>query len=524
MNPSIVALPVAIPLFAAALTLVAGRRPRAQLWISVVALTLVLAVATVLLIQVEEHGTIAFSVGGWPPPIGIELVADRLSVLMVIVSAAVTLAVLVYSQGQGISDANEETPLSIYHPTYLVLVAGVANAFLAGDLFNLFVGFEILLGASYVLITLGGTRSRVRAGTTYVVVGVISSTLFLIAIALIYAATGTVNMAQLSIRLADVAVPVALGLQAMLLVAFAIKAAIFPLSAWLPDSYPTAPAPITAVFAGLLTKVGVYAILRTQTLLFPEGRLDSLLMWAGLLTMIVGILGAVAQSDIKRMLSFTLVSHIGFIVFGIGLATTDAVSAAMYYVIHHIIVQTTLFLIAGLVERTAGTTSIPRLGGLARLAPFLAAIFLVSAFNLSGIPPLSGFLGKLGLMEAAVDKGGWLSYVLVAGGIVTTLLTLFAIGKVWNGAFWQAPPDRLLRNFGVNEDGVIVDEERSTKTIIPPGMMIPTTALVALALALTVFAGPIFEYTQRASQELIQRTPYIEAVFNKDAINQEVPR
>lgn len=524
MNPSIVALPVAIPLLGAALTLIAGRRPRIQLAISVVALALVLAVSIVLLLQVEANGTIAFSVGNWPAPIGIELVADRLSVLMVLVSAAVTLAVLIYSQGQGISDANEETPLSIYHPTYLVLVAGVTDAFLAGDLFNMFVGFEILLGASYVLITLGGTRSRIRAGTTYIIVGVVSSTLFLIAIALIYAATGTVNMAQLSFRLADIAAPVALGLQAMLLVAFAVKAAIFPLSAWLPDSYPTAPAPITAVFAGLLTKVGIYAIIRTQTLLFPEGRLDAMLMWAGLLTMLIGILGAVAQSDIKRMFSFTLVSHIGFIVFGIGLATTDAMSAAMFYVVHHIIVQTTLFLIAGLIERTSGTTAIPRLGGLARLTPLLAGLFLIAALNLSGIPPLSGFFGKLGLLEAAVSKGGWLAYVLVAGGIVTTLLTLFAIAKAWSGAFWQAPPERLQRRFGVNEDCVVVDSERSQSTIIPTWMLIPTMALVGLAFALTAFAGPIFDYTQQTSEELAQRSSYIDATFQQDLPPKEAMR
>lgn len=520
MTSAYLALPVSIPLFAAGLTLVAGRRPRLQQLISVCALAAVLLISIAILIYVDRNGPLAFSVGGWTAPLGIELVADRLSALMLVVSSAVTLCVLLYSLGQGVADANEQTPLSIYHPTYLILSAGVANAFLAGDLFNLFVGFEILLAASYVLLTLGGTRARIRAGTTYIVVGIVSSLLFLIAIAMVYAATGTLNMAQLAIRLDGVALPVAITLQVSLLVAFGIKAAIFPLSAWLPDSYPTAPAPVTAVFAGLLTKVGVYAILRVQTLLFPNGALDTVLLWAGLFTMVVGILGAVAQSDLKRLLSFTLVSHIGFIVFGIGLASEAALSGAIYYVIHHITVQTTLFLIAGLVERAVGTTSIPRLGGLAKLAPMLAILFLVAGLNLAGIPPLSGFLGKLGLMQAGVAADNPLAYVLVAGGAVTTLLTLFAIAKAWNGAFWQTPSDRVARSFGVSitdASGATVKIKRApmaTQTQhLPVGMVAPTAVLLCIGLALTIFAGPLFDYTARSSQDLIERTPYIESVF-----------
>ena len=225
----------------------------------------------------------------------------------------------------------------------------------------------------------------------------------------------------------------------MLLIAFCIKAAVFPLSAWLPDSYPTAPAPVTAVFAGLLTKVGVYAIIRTQTLLFPGGALDDLLMWAGLATMVMGILGAVAQTDIRRMLSFTLVSHIGYMVFGIALGTAAGLAGAIFYVAHHIAIQTTLFLVAGLVERQGGSTSVDRLGGLAKRSPLLAVLFFVPAMNLAGIPPLSGFIGKLGLLEAGVADGSPLALTLVAGGVVTSLLTLLAVARVWTRAFWRPP-------------------------------------------------------------------------------------
>ena len=431
-------LPVLLPLLgAAAALLVGGRHPRTQRTLSILVLAAVLVVSVALLVLADADGADAVSVGGWPVPLGIVLVVDRLSALMLVVAATVALGVLVFAVGQGAADGDEETPISIFHPTFLVLIAGVANAFLAGDLFNLYVGFEILLTASYVLLTLGGSAPRIRAGITYIIVSLLSSLLFLAAIALVYASTGTVNMAQLAVRLQDLPDGTQLLLQSMLLIAFCIKAAVFPLSAWLPDSYPTAPAPVTAVFAGLLTKVGVYAVIRTQTLLFPGGALDQVLMWAALATMVIGILGAVAQTDIRRILSFTLVSHIGYMVFGISLASQAGLAGAIFYVVHHIAIQTTLFLVAGLVERQGGSTSVDRLGGLALGSPVLAILFFVPAMNLAGIPPFSGFIGKLGLLEAGIADGGWLPVVLVAGGAVTSLLTLLAISRVWNRAFWR---------------------------------------------------------------------------------------
>ena len=357
------------------------------------------------------------NIGGWLPPWGITMVVDQFSSLMLVVSSAVSLAVLVYATGQGMADGDQDAPVSIFHPTYLILVAGVSNAFLSGDLFNLYVGFEILLTASYVLMTLGGTGPRIRAGVTYVVVSVVSSVLFLISIAMVYGATGTVNMADLAIKLADLDEGTQTLLHVMLLVAFGIKAAVFPLSFWLPDSYPTAPAPVTAVFAGLLTKVGVYAMVRTETLLFPGDSLNTPLMVAALLTMVVGILGALAQSDIKRLLSFTLVSHIGYMVFGLAMSSVAGLGAAVFYVAHHITIQTSLFLVTGLIERRGGSSSVDRLAGLAKLSPLLALLFFIPAMNLAGIPPFSGFLGKVGLMQAGIELGTPLAYALVIGGV-----------------------------------------------------------------------------------------------------------
>ena len=387
-------LAVMLPVLGAAVTFMLVRRPRAQITVTVSALVLTLVLDALLLAAVWDTGIAAVHLGGWPAPLGITLVVDRLSALMLVVSALVTLAVLLYASAQGLINRDEGGPVSIFHPTFLILVAGVSNAFLAGDLFNLYVGFEILLTSSYVLLTMGGTAQRIRAGITYVVVSVLSSVVFLIAIAMIYAATGTVNMADLAVKLGELPTDVQMVLHVLLLVGFGIKAAVFPLSFWLPDSYPTAPAPVTAVFAGLLTKVGVYAMIRTETLLFPGEHVNALLLVVAALTMVVGILGALAQTDIKRILSFILVSHIGYMIFGLGLATEAGLAATVYYVAHHITVQTALFLVTGLIENRAGTANIDRLGSLAKVSPFVSVLFLVPALNLGGIPPFSGFLGK----------------------------------------------------------------------------------------------------------------------------------
>ncbi|BBX66872.1 Na+/H+ antiporter subunit D [Mycolicibacterium psychrotolerans] len=527
-------LPVLVPMLAAALTLLAGRKPRLQRGIAVLALSVVLVVAAMLVHLADRDGTIALQVGGWGPtepgmgPLGITLVVDRLSALMLVVSSVVLLAVVFYAIGQGIRDGDGRQPVSIFLPTYLVLSAGVFMAFLAGDLFNLFVGFEVLLNASFVLLTIGASRERVRAGISYVMVSMVSSLVFLFGIALVYATTGTLNMAELSVRLDGVSEGTRTALFAVLLVAFGIKAAVFPLSTWLPDSYPTAPAPVTAVFAGLLTKVGVYAIIRSHSLLFPGGAMDNVLLVAGLATMLMGILGAIAQSDIKRLLSFTLVSHIGYMVFGIALSNQLGMSGAIYYVAHHILVQTTLFLVVGLIERQAGASTLERLGGLAAASPVLAFVFVVPALNLGGIPPFSGFIGKVALLEAGSQSGSVLAWMLVAGSVITSLLTLYVIARVWTKAFWRSRKDAPEGHLSGGAPTVLLDDPEDSVDIefvdrddvgrMPIGMLVPTGALIVVGLTLTVAAGPIFAYSDRAAAEVLDRGQYISAVLG------EVPR
>jgi multicomponent Na+:H+ antiporter subunit D len=498
-------LPVVLPLLGAGLTLVMARRPAAQRLVSLAVLTVVLAVAVALLVLADRTGAQSVVLGGWQPPLGIVLVVDRLSALLLVTSAIVTLGVLVYSVGQGTADGDSETPVSIYHPTYLILVAGVANAFLSGDLFNLYVGFEILLVASYVLLTVGGTEARVRAGVTYVIVSLVSSVLFLSAIALVYGATGTVNLAQLAERLPELPADTQLLLHIALLLGFGIKAAVFPLAFWLPDSYPTAPAPVTAVFAGLLTKVGIYAIIRTESLLFPGEALTGVLLVAALLTLIVAILGAIAQNDLKRLLSFTLVSHIGYMVFGIAIGSVAGLAAAIFYAVHHITIQTALFLASGLVERGGGTPSGRRLGGLAQLSPLLGVLYFIPAMNLAGIPPLSGFVGKLGLFRAGVAEGGWLVYTVVAAGALTSLLTLYAVARVWNVAFWRSPLEA--------EDPEPVLLDPSPKGVLPRTMVAATAAMVAVGVLLAVIAGPVWAVSTRAAEDLMDQSAYVGTVL-----------
>ncbi|NRQ36654.1 Na+/H+ antiporter subunit D [Nonomuraea sp. NN258] len=511
----LVCVPVLLPLLAAGLKLAIGGRLRyVQASISLGTLAVSLAVSVLLLIAVDDGGPLVTDLGGWVAPVGICLVADRLSTLVLVVSQAVTFCVMVYSVANAYDEQEHDAPMAIFHPAFLVMAAGVADAFLSGDLFNLFVAFEMLLSGSYVLLTFGGTESRIRAGATYTLMALASSMLFLIAIAITYAATGTLSMAQLAVRFGTLPELVKLLVELTLLLAFAIKAAIFPVSAWLPDSYPTAPAPATAVFAGLLTKVGVYSIIRLEALLFPGGPVSTLLMWVALATMLVGVLGAVAQTDIKRMLSFTLVSHIGFMVFGVGLSTVMGMAGAVFYVVHHITVQTSLFLVTGLIERRTGTTSVTRLGGLMTVTPVIAVLFFVPAMNLSGIPPMSGFLGKLMLIQAALDKGGWLAIVLVAGGLVTSLLTLYAIAKTWGKAFWRRPKKSRFGRV-VESEEYTGEDPVVTTTSTPPALLGATVALVGLGLSFTVLAGPLSALAVRAAGELMAREPYITAVLGR---------
>jgi multicomponent Na+:H+ antiporter subunit D len=490
---ALLAGPILLPLFGAALSIGLGRSRTAQRLIGVATLGLVAVSSVVLLLRVDDDGIASVQAGGWEAPIGITLVADRLAAIMLVIAVLMLLAVLIYAIGQ---PGAEEDHVG-FHPVYLILSAGVAAAFLTGDLFNLFVAFEVMLMASYVLITLGGRAEQVRSGMTYVVISLLASTLFLLAIAFLYASTGTVNLADLSTKVADLPSGVRSGLALLLVVVFGIKSAIFPLFFWLPDSYPTAPTPVTAVFAGLLTKVGVYALLRTQTLLFPADTQPGtvLLVVAGL-TMVVGVFGAITQNDIKRILSFHIVSQIGYMIMGLGMFTVAGLAGAVIYIIHHIVVKTTLFLVAGLIEQRTGTAQIAELSGLRRLEPVLAVLFILPALSLAGIPPFSGFVAKLALVQAGLSTG---EYLVVAVSLAVSLLTLFSMTKIWANTFWG--PDQS------NDIG---------RTLTAPrrALMVGSTAgLVVLSLGIAAGSGPLYNLSERTARDLMDRSGYVNQVL-----------
>lgn len=492
----LIPLPIVLPLAGAGLSIALGRWRWVQRAIGLVVLTATSIISIVLLVQVDQNGGAAVQVGAWEAPAGITLVADRLATIMLAIASVMLLAVLVYAIGQG---GSERTRVA-FHPVYLVLAAGVSASFLTGDLFNLFVAFEMMLTASYVLITLGGRREQIRTGMTYVVISLVASALFLTALALLYAATGTVNLADLSVKMADLPSEVRVAFAVLLLLVFGIKAALFPLFFWLPDSYPTAPSPVTAVFAGLLTKVGIYAIIRTQLLLVPEvDRPAGLILLIAALTMAVGVLGAIAQDDIKRILSFHIVSQIGYMVMGLGLFTVAGIAGAVFYIIHHIVVKTTLFLVSGLVEHSAGTCGLARIGGIARRFPLVGWLFLLPALSLAGIPPFSGFIAKVGLVQAGIEGRAW---AVVAVSIVVSVLTLFSMTKIWGGAFWGDP------HVEVEADDPAVARWGGT---VP--MLGATIALVAISLAIAVFAGPLYELAERAAADLLDPAGYVEVVL-----------
>ena len=494
---ALLTLPILLPLLGAGCSMVVGRSRIAQRVVSLTVLTSVAGVSVALLVVVDRDGPVSTQGGGWPAPMGISLVADRLSALLLAVASVMLLAVLVYAIGQPGAERNHVG----FQSVYLVLAAGVAGAFLTGDLFNLFVSFEMMLAASYVLITLGARRDQVRAGMTYVVISLLASTLFLTALALVYSATGTLNFADLSERMDQLSPGLRSAFSVLLLVVFGIKAGLFPLFFWLPDSYPTAPSAVTAVFAGLLTKVGVYAIIRSQTLLFDEhSRPSTLILVLAGATMTIGALGAIAQDDVKRILSFHIVSHVGFMVMGVGFFTVAGLGGAVFYTVHHIVVMTTLFLTGGLIEHVGGSSRLSHVGGLVRSAPVVAVLFLVPALSLAGMPPFSGFVAKVGLLRAGIAEH---QGVVVAVALVVSLLTLFSMMKVWSAVFWGAPdPEEAPA------------DRRTARPLMtaPPLMAAPTMVLAALSVVIAVMAGPIHELSLRAAEGLLDPRAYLEAV------------
>lgn len=486
--------PIIIPLLTAILTTLLYRAPRAQRWVSLVGATVLLGASLGLLNEVWYQGIQVAQMGNWRAPYGITLVADLFSAIMVTVTGIIGFAVALYS----LAEIDAARVKFGYHPLYHFLLMGVCGAFITGDLFNLYVWFEVMLMASFVLLALGGERGQLEGAIKYVTLNLMSSALFLAAMGILYGLVGTLNMADLARKLSGTTQPELLTAVAMLfLVAFGIKAAIFPLFFWLPASYHTPPVAVSAVFAGLLTKVGVYALIRVFTLIFTQdvAHTHTLILSIAGLTMITGVLGAVAQNEFRRILSFHIVSQIGYMIMGLGLFTPLGLAASVFYIAHHIIVKTNLFLVSGVVARLNGTFELKELGGVYRAHPSLAMLFLIPAMSLAGLPPLSGFFAKLGLLQAGLPLE---QYLIVGIALGVSLLTLFSMLKIWNEAFWKPSADR---------------RPPTADRRISIALLVPIVLLAIITLAIGFGAGPVFALALRAGAELMRPADYIQAVL-----------
>jgi multicomponent Na+:H+ antiporter subunit D len=492
-------LPIVAPFLTAALALLWRAHRRVQRALALVGVAGILGTGVALVGVVRQGGPLVLEVGNWPAPFGIVFVADMLSAILVTLTGVVGLAVVVFS----FAAIDVQRERFAYFPLLLILLMGVCGAFLTGDIFNLYVWFEVLLIASFVLLALGSERAQMEGAIKYVTINLISSMLFLVAVGLLYAEAGTLNMADLARALPGAANPgLVTAISAMFLVAFGIKAAMFPLYFWLPAAYHTPPPVVSAVFAGLLTKVGVYALLRMFTLVFvgDVGYTHTIVLAAAGVTMIVGVLGALAQSELRRILSFLIVSHIGFAVMGLGLYTPAGLSGAVFYIVEDMIVLTGLFLAAGIICQVVPDDDLRNLGGFYAAAPLFGLFFLLPALSLAGVPPLSGFFAKLALLRASLEIG---QYGIVAAAICTSVLTLLAVTRMWSEVFWKPNPHL-----------VAIALPRFSPQSAP--LWLPVAVFAGLVVALGLAVGPAFRLATLAGQQLYDPSAYIHAVLGAE--------
>ncbi len=518
-----------VPLIGGLVCVPLVNRPRLSRGVGVVTLASVLGLAVWLIVRHLWHGHVLVSqMGAWPAPYGISLVFDSLSGLLVATASVVALASYIHS----FISLTPGVERRYYHPLMLLLMFGVNLSFLTGDLFNLFVAFEIMLMASYALLALGGTRLQLRQAYKYVLLNLLASTVFVMAAGMVYGLMGTLNMADLARivaerRAAGVAMPSGFtALAVCLLFVFGLKGAFFPLWFWLPDTYYTAPIAIAGLFGGMLTKVGVYAVARTFPTIFAAwgsggepavsaGVLATILAVAAGFTMLLAVLGAVSQHHVRRILAVHVISQVGYMVFGIAVGVSvyaagsevpagvaaAAMAGCVFYMIQHMVVKCSLFLCCGIIEEHAGTDDLDKVGGLLQRDTLLAVLFFIAAMSLVGLPPLSGFFGKLTIIQAGWHGFWWLSVI----GLLTGGLTLLSMLKIWSYAFWSPVPDPQP----VRRAAAEVKRLRAGYLSI--------AMLVGVALFLGFAANPVYVIANHAGRQLIEPREYVEAVLGSDA-------
>ncbi|MBN8193545.1 Na+/H+ antiporter subunit D [Bacillus sp. NTK074B] len=487
-------LPILIPLFTAIILMFISKYVKVQRGVSVLSTLLTVVTSLILINTVHQEGIQTVNLGSWAAPFGITLVSDMLSALLVTTTSIITFVVLLYS----FKSIGIERERFYYYPVVQFLLVGVNGAFTTGDIFNLFVFFEVMLMSSYVLLVLGGTKAQLREGIKYILVNVISSALFVITVAYLYSVVGTLNMADISRKIAQVDQPGILTAIAILfLLVFGLKGAIFPLYFWLPGSYYAPPTPVLALFGALLTKVGVYSILRTYTLFFyhDTGFTHEILAMLAILTMIMGCIGAIAYWDVKKIIIYNIIIAVGVILFGVSTMNPEALEGALYYLVHDMIIKAALFLLVGVMMAITGTANLKKMGGLIKDYPWLGWTFLVAAFSLAGIPPLSGFIGKF-----LIVRGSFAAEAYLGAGIVlaSSLLVLYSVIKIFLNGIWGTPKEYK---------GISKGDARY--------LWMTSAILVVLAVCYGLGAEAMRPLFSQATEVLVNPELYIDAVLKE---------
>jgi len=509
---------VITPMFAAIASMCLRGRLLAKRILGIISLVACSAMSIYWLVELQPGGVYAQQLGEWPAPYGISIVFDSLSGVLIAAANIVGLGAFVH----GFGSLRPRTEQGWYHALFHLLMMGVNYAFLTADIFNLFVAFEVMLMASYALLCIGATRAQLAQTYKYVMLNLIGSTIFVLGAGLVYGMMGTLNYADLARIVAESqiynnALPTGFfAVSFMLVFVFALKAAVFPLWFWLPDTYHTSPIAVCALFSGLLTKVGIYALCRLHPMFFaapgvrdmPQHWLSEALAIGAGATMLLGILAALPLTSIRRILACTLASHMGYLIFGILLLTDASMSGTLYYMAQHMLVMTALFLCCGLIEIKAGTDDLSKVGGMCKGSPWLAALFLISAMSLVGLPPFSGFYGKVLILGEGVRVGGVVNWTLTGVGLLTGALTLLVMARVYALAFWSPP--RTARTSESYPSPVLI------RTKLRPGYA-ATAFLVVASLAIAFGADPVLRVTDGATANLSSPAAYVNAIFQRDA-------
>ncbi|WP_456278207.1 Na+/H+ antiporter subunit D [Bacillus sp. AK128] len=488
-------LPILLPIIAAILSAFLNKQPKLTKWLTGIVVIGQSILSFSLLIYVLQNGPIVLESGDWSAPYGIVIVADELALLLVTTTSLIAIAAAFY----GFKTIKPQEQKYYYYTFFHFLIAGVSGAFLTGDLFNLFVFFEVLLMASYALIILGGRKEQFRESIKYVLINVFSSVLFVTTVAFLYSVVGTVNMAQLAVRVGEVGQSgILTGIGIMLFVVFATKGAIFPLYFWLPKSYAVPNPVVSTLFGALLTKVGIYSILRTFTLIFGHQAdfTHQLFIILGVLTILFGVAGALSTYDIKLIVAYNIIPAVGFILIGIGVYSVTSLAGAIYYLIHDMIIKGALFLLVGTIIAITGTSDIRKMGGLINRYPVLGWTFFLSTLVLAGIPPFSGFIGKYLLVRGGFETGNYIALIIA---LLLSLLILLSVIRIFIGVFW----------------GEEREEEKAKPTISTAGYLAPIIFLLAFSVILGVGAESVYPYIQYIGDTLASPSYYIENVLKE---------